>query len=471
MTKALDFLKLAKFTPKQLIAWWKIYPGKKGKGKRFLLYGGARGGGKSRFLRWALLGLLIYWGKIKKLKGVKVVLFAEDYPTLTDRQIGPMQDEFPKWLGELKRTQVDGLGFHLRPEWGGGHLLLRNMGEDISKYKSAEFAAIAIDELTFWDYSEFEILRGSLRWPGIPMTIFMGATNPGGKGHLWVKDLWIDKVLTRHPELEPIFDTFDFVQALPTDNPHLEQAYWDDLATLSEQLKRAWLYGDWTVFEGQVFTEWNPLIHTCDPFNIPEDWPKWRGIDPGYTAPACTLWFAMNPDMGRIYVYREAYGPGRSDEAMAKVITEHSRNETYAMSYADGSLWVAYKTQKAGYTSGYDVFMSQKPPITIQPGNKQRINGKRKVHDVLGKLKDGGPGVVFFKTCVNLIRTLPALPYSKKAGKLEDVDTDAEDHAYDAFRYGLTRLAPESRRGDNDKADTDTAKWVAQQERLAAAFG
>jgi hypothetical protein len=198
-------------------------------------------------------------------------------------------------------------------------------------------------------------------------------------------------------------------------------------------------------------------------------WPKWRGIDPGYTKPACVLWFAIDPETGRLYVYREAYGPGRSDEAMAKIIAEYSRDETYSMSYADGSLWVAYKTQKAGYTSGYDVFMSR--GIRIEPGNKHRINGKRKVHDVLGKLKDGGPGIVFFKTCVNLIRTLPALPYSKKAGKLEDVDTDAEDHAYDAFRYGMTRLAPEVRRGDNDKADSDTQKWAAQQERLARAFG
>jgi hypothetical protein len=469
MGQALDFLKLANFTPKQLIAWWKIHPGK-GEGIRFLLYGGARGGGKSRFLRWALLGLLLYWGKVKKLKGVKVVLFAEDYPTLTDRQIGPMTDEFPAWLGELKRTQADGLGFHLRKEWGGGHLLLRNLGEDVSRYKSAEFAAIAIDELTFWEYGEFSVLRGSLRWPGIKSPIFLGGTNPGGKGHLWVKDLWIDKLLTRHAELEPIFATFDFVQSLPTDNPYLEKSYWDDLATLPEQLKRAWLHGDWTVFEGQVFTEWNPLVHTCDPFNIPEMWPKWRSVDPGYTAPACVLWYAIDPETGRLYIYREAYGPGQSDENMARIVAEHSKNEIYDKpSFADGALWVAYRSEKAGYTSGADVFASR--GIILQPADKNRLNGKRKVHDVLGKLKDGGPGIVFFKTCVNLIRTLPALPYSKKAGKLEDVDTEAEDHAYDSLRYGLSRLAPESRRGDNDKVDPDTAKWARDAERLAQAFG
>lgn len=49
---------------------------------------------------------------------------------------------------------------------------------------------------------------------------------------------------------------------------------------------------------------------------------------------------------------------------------------------------------------------------------------------------DGEPGLVVFETCANLIRTLPALPYD--AVRVEDVDTHAEDHAYDALRYALS---------------------------------
>jgi hypothetical protein len=40
-----------------------------------------------------------------------------------------------------------------------------------------------------------------------------------------------------------------------------------------------------------------------------------------------------------------------------------------------------------------------------------------------------------FRNCKNLTRTLPVLPLD--ATDLEDIDTKAEDHAYDSLRYGL----------------------------------
>ena len=45
------------------------------------------------------------------------------------------------------------------------------------------------------------------------------------------------------------------------------------------------------------------------------------------------------------------------------------------------------------------------------------------------------PGLFFFDTCRHLIRTLPTLPRDSK--KPEDVDTQSEDHAFDAVRYRL----------------------------------
>ena len=40
-----------------------------------------------------------------------------------------------------------------------------------------------------------------------------------------------------------------------------------------------------------------------------------------------------------------------------------------------------------------------------------------------------------FNTCQNLIRELQSIPLSKT--NPEDVDTRAEDHIYDALRYGI----------------------------------
>ena len=45
------------------------------------------------------------------------------------------------------------------------------------------------------------------------------------------------------------------------------------------------------------------------------------------------------------------------------------------------------------------------------------------------------PRMVFFNTCTETISQLPAIPLDKR--NPEDVDTRAEDHIYDALRYGI----------------------------------
>jgi hypothetical protein len=77
-------------------------------------------------------------------------------------------------------------------------------------------------------------------------------------------------------------------------------------------------------------------------------------------------------------------------------------------------------------------------------GQGSRIAGKHLVHARLALRSDGEPGLKVFRTCRNLIRTLPALPYSSLTP--EDVDSDADDHCYDALRYSLTRKTLSFRR-------------------------
>jgi anaerobic glycerol-3-phosphate dehydrogenase len=76
--------------------------------------------------------------------------------------------------------------------------------------------------------------------------------------------------------------------------------------------------------------------------------------------------------------------------------------------------------------------------IILTEGNNNRILGKRTVDRMLADLPDGKPGLQVLSVCHNLIRTLPALPYDPV--RTEDVDTNAEDHAYDALRMGLTNV-------------------------------
>lgn len=402
--------------------------------KDFVLYGGARGGGKSFWLRWIAIVLLLYWYKVKGLRNVRVGLFCENYPSLKDRQIGKILSEFPLWLGELKDTQSEGLGFYLNEANGGGGILLRNL-DAVEKYKSAEFAAILIDQIEENAYDVFEIVRGSKRWPGIEHTKFICTANPGGIGHTWVKKLWLDRDFPR--EMLDIAGQFEFVQALPKDNPNLSKEYWKELNSLSEDLRRAWVEGDWDIFEGQAFGQFRKERHVIQPFEIPSSWIRWRAVDWGLAKPMCCLWLTKDPDTERIYVYRELYEIELSDSQQAKRILEWTLpGEAIQVTYADPSLWTR-KNVKDRITSTADEY--RHCGVILTKGDNDRLNGKRKVDRVLGNLPDGKPGLQIFENCVNLIRTLPALPYSKV--NVEDVDTNAEDHAFDTLKYGLTRAS------------------------------
>lgn len=186
MAQTIDFPKLANFQPKQLEAWLTLLKPE----TKYELYGGAAAGGKSYFLRWAALGLALYFWQKYHIKGIPIGLFSEDYPTLKDRQISRIKKEFPRWMGELKESRDEGYLFQIRNELGGGMILLRNL-DDPSKYASTEFAGEFVEELTKNPRDTFDDLRFRLRYPGIPEVKFAGATNPGSVGHGWVKSLWV----------------------------------------------------------------------------------------------------------------------------------------------------------------------------------------------------------------------------------------------------------------------------------------
>ena len=440
---------LLNFLPKQQNAWELMFS------HRYVLYGGARGPGKSYWLRWSLLSLHLYWFLEHGQRNVTTGLFCETYPELKDRQISKIRQEFPLWLGEVKSTQEGGLGFYIREEYGGGMIALRNLDKP-EKYQSAEFAAIGVDELTKTTKSTFDYLRGSLRWPGVPRTHFLAATNPGGIGHLWVKSLWVDREYP--PELERAAKEFAFVKALPKDNPYLPEEYWEELRTLPPDLYRAWVEGDWDVFEGQAFPIWRRDKHVIQPKPLPEWWPRWRAVDWGYNQPFCCLWFCKDPDNGRVYVYRELYAAGLSDKQQALAILEATPPaEDIQATYADPSMW-ARRHMEDQVTSTADIYARY--GVALTKANNDRLAGKRAVDRMLMDLPDGEPGLQVFENCRNLIRTLPALPYDET--HVEDVDTDAEDHAYDALRYGLTRVLPKKR---SEPREAPTIARLARQRR------
>ena len=252
-------------------------------------------------------------------------------------------------------------------------------------------------------------------------------------GNSWTKRIWMDKEFEAGEKEQ---DQFYFIQSKATDNPYLSDSYYASLSGLPEQMRKAYVDGDWNIFKGQVFSEWRDDIHTIIPFTIPQGWRRYRTYDYGRTSPACCLWVAQDYD-GRLYVYREYYEAGKNADEQAREIIKMSGDEQYHFSVADSAIFSptgivdAYGTETIAETFARN-------GLSWMPSSKRRIDGWNLLHERLAHTENNPPMVLFFKNCYNTIKTIPSLIYNEN--NPEDVNTDGEDHAADCVRYLLVHL-------------------------------
>lgn len=448
--------------------------------KKYLLWGGAAGPGKSYGLRWSAVDFLLYHGS-RGLSNVRVMLASEDYPTLRDRHIskivsgmvnrtelpyeeaaarGLLEKEFPPWLGQLRDTGAEGLAYFLNPQFGGGQISLRNL-DDPSKYASSEWAAIYVDELTKNPRPMFDALRFRLRWPGIEHSPFVAGSNPGSRGHSWVKKLWIDRDFSGDDSrLDP--NQFQFIPARVGENIHQPASYWDTLDSLPRAMREAMLNGNWDIFAGQMFDEWREEYHICDPFEIPPDWFRLVSVDYGYAEPFCALWGALTPDRKHGYLYNELYKSGVTARDQARAIKLASGRDRIDLYAGDPSMW----QRRQGTIGGTVAHEYLSEGISLVKANNDRLAGWAAIHEALqwrrlpdmGALTQPPKWQVFRGRCPNLVRTLPGLSYD--TAHLEWSDTKGEDHAPDALRYLLMAVRT-PRQPRHVEVTTNLSRWRA----------
>jgi hypothetical protein len=405
-----------------------------------VIYGGAKGGGKSCAL---VIEAAAY---ACEYAGCTMYLFRETYDDLEANIIDEWIRNIPKELYSYN------FGKHIATLYNGSRVLFRYVANatDAEGYQGRSMDWIGVDELTKHTERTIQLLLSCLRSAkGFPPK-FRGTCNPGGRGHAWVKRKYITG--TNHGKNivvdELTGNTISFIPATVYDNTILmknDPAYVKRLENLPEQERKAFLYGDWDVFIGQVFSEWRRDKHVVDPFEIPKGWPRWRALDWGFTKPYCVKWYTMDFD-GKIVCYRELYGckKGQLDvgtQETAKEVARHVKlleaDDGEMRGVADPACWA--RTGHNG-PSIAEVFINE--GVVFSPADNDRMQGKMQVHLRLRgwdyDLKTNtvkNPGLVFFSTCKHSIRTLPELIYDDK--KVEDVDTTIEDHCYDTDRYSL----------------------------------
>ena len=408
-----------------------------------VLYGGAAGGGKS----FALLVDPLRYCHNTNHRGLLLRRTLDELTELIDKSRQLYTKAFPKAnFRESKSTWVFPSGATM---W----FTYLDRDKDVTRFQGQAFNWIGIDEITqyptpyVWDY-----LRSRLRTTDETLQPYLSmrcTANPGGVGGWWIKKMYIDasdpdiafpaKDLESGQELlwpdshpkarQPLFYR-KFIPARLTDNPYLMQdgRYEAMLRSLPEVERKRLLDGDWDVAEGAAFPEFSKERHVVEPFEIPNNWPRIRAADYGYASPSCVLWGAIDWD-NNIWVYKELYVKQHTAEQLADRILEMEQLEPiphYAV--LDSSCW-----NKTG--SGPSIAETMmRVGVRWTPSDRNRLQGKMEIHR---RLADNPltelPRIRIFNTCTNIVRQLSGIPLSKTNS--EDVDTKAEDHAYDALRY------------------------------------
>ena len=312
----------------------------------------------------------------------------------------------------------------------GSRILFRYCSNDADaeRFQGTEVDVLFIDEATHQSEERYKKLSACVRGVNnYPKRIYL-TCNPGGEGHGWVKRLFVDRIY----EANENADDYLFIQSKVTDNKALMESnpdYIKQLESLPEDLRKAWLDGNWDIFVGQYFPEFRRDVHVIEPFPIPAEWRKWRAFDYGLDRLAC-VWCAMD-SARNVYVYREV---GESDlpiSAAAKAMLDATgeEEEIYA-TYAPPDMWS--RSQETGKDKAF-IFYEQ--GLTVTKASNDREAGWLAIKELLRVDKNGEARLKIFNTCRELIKCLPALQRDVK--RPTDCATEPHDitHMPDALRY------------------------------------
>jgi hypothetical protein len=415
-----------------------------------VFYGGARGGGKTE-------GSIGDWLEHSSAHGAGAIgIFFRRKLVQLAEVIARTQQLFPR-LGAKYNTQSK--------TWtmaNGARLKFAYLerDSDAEEYQGHSYTRVYVEELTnFPSPGPINKLRATLRsGTGVPVGMRLTG-NPGGAGHNWVKKRYIDpdkagyRLITEETELEfegvktmvrlsrvfipsKIGDNLLLMRNDPTYILRLRQSG-------SAALVEAWLKGNWDIIDGAFFDEWDMEKHVLPTHEwlsrIPVDALRFRAMDWGSAKPFSVGWYAVSDGKwglpyGALLKYREWYGASGPNKGIKMLATD----------VADGILARDSKERIRFGIADPAIFIKDGGPsigesMSIRGCSWRRADNKRKAGAEAMRQRlqgvDSVPMLYFLDCCEDSIRTIPVLQHDEDDP--EDVDTEAEDHAYDETRYAV----------------------------------
>ncbi len=423
---------------------------------KHIMFGGARGGGKSWCVRDKAKRLAL------RYPGIRLLIVRRTYQELENNHIQPLCGELAGIARYIKQQRQ-----FFFPNGSTLRFGYCAKDSDLDQYQGAEYDVVFLDEATqlkeLWIRKITACVRGV---NGFPKRVYY-TCNPGGVSHGYMKRLFIDRKY--EPGENP--DDYSFIQSLVTDNRALMESqpdYVDQLKALPPKLRDAWLHGRWDVYEGQFFEELRlspdpelcakagitveqaleqrRFTHVIAPLDMNtgerRGWKILRSYDFGYRRPFSLGYWAVDYD-GVLYRMLELYGctgtpnvgvkinPAEIAAEIKRIESEHPcLKGRHIMGVADPSIFDESRGESVA------AMMERSPNFVYwSPGDNTRLAGKMQYHYRLAFDDDGQPMFQVFDTCKHFIRTIPSLVYDDK--HVEDINTDQEDHIYDECRYVL----------------------------------
>lgn len=429
-------------TPKVL---WEPNPGPQtealSRSEDEVMYGGARGGGKTEAgIAW--LGEPEYSGH----PGYKALVLRKNSGDLSDWLL-----RASRFFGDLVEVKGNPPCLHFRA--GGivrtGHL---KDPRSIEAVQGHEYQKILVEELTQIPTEKLYLeLLGSCRsstHPELRPQVF-ATCNPGGPGHSWVKKRFVD-VAKGKPYQDPESERWRiFIPSTVEDNPQLmenDPTYVKYLETLPEPLRSAWRYGSWDVFIGQYFPNFAPEAMATTPFRLDpiKHSPLLFGsLDYGAGMEGVSsfgLWLGL-PRPIRLMTWQRT-GMVASTQATDLRDTLLAFSETAGMMpkrvVYDYAMDSKIGLDERGAMAPIDYYKQAFCDYGVKwvPANKSRVNGWQTVLDFFEPGDDGLPKMAFWRQYnATWEDCWPSL--IRDPNNPDDVLKCNFDHPADETRYGL----------------------------------
>lgn len=295
---------------------------------------------------------------------------------------------------------------------GGKINLFLGHAADPDSLESATGKAAWLDECgqNKFPLSSWEAIQRRL---AINLGRVLGTTTPYNLG--WLKTQVYDRWRAKDPH-------YKVINFRSIDNPAFPREEYDRARATLPGWKFAMFYlGRFTRPAGMIYDSFDFDRHVIDPFEIPDDWNRYGGLDFGGVNTAAVL-YAENPETGMLYLIDEYHAGGRTAQEHADKLKPWRCGYFVGGSKSEGQ----WRNEFAA--AGLPV---QSPQITDVEVGIDRVYGVHKT----GKL-------LVFRSCVKYLDEKGR--YARELGDDGEPTEKIEDknsfHLQDAERYILGRL-------------------------------